>query len=165
MKPQEREAIFRRWTADHTAMIARAVRGFAADSTDRDDLQQEMLLALWKAIPAFRHESKASTYIYRVLHNTALTWFRRSRKAHAEPMVAPDELMDTRTDANRLLGLIHDHIHALGAVDRSLMLLSLEGLSYAEIADVHGIQPNHVGVRLHRLRQQLLDNLRVQIDD
>ena len=118
MNPQERETIFRRWTAEHAGMIARGVRGFANDAADRDDLHQEMLLALWKAIPAFRSESKVSTFVYRVLHNTALTWLRRSQRSRLEPMFAPELIPDTPTDDGRVFDVLQRHIDSLGPIDR-----------------------------------------------
>ena len=40
-------------------------------------------------------------------------------------------------------------------IDRSLILLHLEGQSYLEIADVLGISEKNVGVKLSRLRKTL----------
>ena len=121
---------------------------------------QELLLAVWKAIPAFRAEAQPSTFIYRVTHNAAMTWQRTRRNyrrnveqfstlgpvAEADGAAAPD--------AERLEAL-YAAIRALPPLDRSLILLSLDGLSYRGMAALHGLSEGNVGARLTRLRQKL----------
>src|SRR5687767_12733171 len=68
---------FERWMSDHIAILYRVVNGFA-EGDDRNDLMQEVMLAVWHAIPRFRAESKLTTFLYRVSHNAALSW-RRTR--------------------------------------------------------------------------------------
>lgn len=142
-------------------MLHHVANGFA-EGADRHDLMQELLLSVWKAIPAYRQESQASTFIYRVAHNTALMWKRRERNyrqridrfeeftagntAHRD---GPSE----REQAH--LAALYVEIRKLPPVDRSIALLLLDGLSYAEIAEIHGFSESNVGVRLHRLKQKL----------
>ena len=78
MTHQEQQARFDRWLQDHGAILHHVANGFASGD-DRNDLMQELLLALWKAVPAFRADAKPSTFIFRVVHNTALTWHRTLR--------------------------------------------------------------------------------------
>ena len=63
---------------DHRAILHHVANGFA-EGDDRNDLMQELLLAVWKAIPAFRDGAQPSTFVYRVSHNAALTWKRTQR--------------------------------------------------------------------------------------
>lgn len=46
-------------------MLTHVVQGFA-DPSDQDDLRQDILLAVWRAVPAFRGQSQLSTFVYRV---------------------------------------------------------------------------------------------------
>src|SRR5260370_31750211 len=80
MTAQEQETIFRRWFAEHIGLMLKVVRGCAAAPQDQDDLFQDVLLQIWSSIPAFRGESKATTWIYRVAFNTALAWRRGERR-------------------------------------------------------------------------------------
>ena len=167
MDSRQREALFDSWTREHGAILERAARVFAGE-TDRDDLLQELLLAVWRAIPAFRHDSKVSTFLYRVAHNAALTWIRARRSRpdlESEPL---PEIADARSagqladgesdDAGRLVRL-YAAIQTLPEVDRSLVLLSLDGVSYAEIAALHGLSESNVGARLTRARKTLARTL------
>ena len=47
----------------------------------------------------------------------------------------------------------------LPKVDASLALMHLDGLSYAEMAEVLGISENYIGVKLNRIRQQLAEQI------
>ena len=78
MNSPEQHQLFDCWTRDHGAILHHVAHGFA-EGDDRQDLMQELLLAVWKAIPAFRLEAQPSTFIYRVTHNAAMTWQRTRR--------------------------------------------------------------------------------------
>jgi RNA polymerase sigma-70 factor (ECF subfamily) len=157
---------FDAWLTAHGGIVVRTARGFATGA-DRDDLEQEILFAIWRAIPAFRGGSSVSTFLYRVAHNAALTWKRaeRGRTArelrlaadlpHAEAAAEPTP----ETDTPRRLDRLYEAIHELAPLDRSLLLLSLDGVAYAEMAEIHGISTNLVGVRLNRARRVLTTKL------
>ena len=78
MTTDEHNALFDTWLTEHAAVLHHVANGFA-DHADRADLMQELLLAVWKAVPAFRRSARPSTFIYRVAHNAALTWKRTQR--------------------------------------------------------------------------------------
>ncbi len=159
MTQREQQERFDRWLGDHGAILHHVVNGFAWGD-DRNDLMQELLLALWKALPAFREESKISTFIYRVAHNTALTW-RRTRLNYVRKVEAFEAELPTQSTGlhpvpdTELLERIYAEIRRLPAVDRSLILLSLDGVAYREMAEIHGFSESNVGVRLNRAKQQL----------
>ena len=50
---------------------------------------------------------------------------------------------------------LYDRIHRLGLVDRALILLWLEGLSYEEIGEIVGISVKNVSFQLYRIKEQL----------
>lgn len=160
----EQQQRFTDWMREHGAIVHHVVNGFATGD-DRNDLLQEVLLAVWKSIPAFRGQAKPTTYLYRVSHNAALLWIRTEKnyRRRVEQFgafategfaAAPDSLADER------LAKLYSAIHALKPIDRSLMLLSLDGLSYREIAEVLGLSESNVGVKLNRIKTQLTQTLK-----
>lgn len=160
----EQQQLFADWTREHGAILYHVVNGFAGGD-DRNDLLQEVLLAVWKSIPAFRGRAKPTTYLYRVCHNAALLWIRREKNyrrrveqfgamAPNEPASATGSLTDQR------LARLYAAIHQLKPLDRSLILLSLDGLSYREMAEVLGISESNVGVKLNRIKTQLTQTLK-----
>lgn len=163
MTANEQNARFEAWLAEHAAVLHHVANGFAAGA-DRHDLMQELLLAMWRAVPLFRGGARASTFIYRVAHNAALTW-RRTQKNYqqridrfetlasaecssaASPVGAPRE--------REALEHVYAAIRELPPLDRSLILLHLDGVSYGDIAEIHGLTQTNVGARLTRLKQKL----------
>lgn len=163
MSPAEQHALFATWLRDHAGLLHRVANAFATGA-DRDDLMQELLLALWRAIPAFAGASKPSTFIHRVAHNAALTWRRgvATYARHVEQLAAEPRPTTSGPTAgeDEILSEIYEAIRRLPPVDRSLILLQLDGVTYSEIAEIHGLSENHVGVRLTRIRCKLTELLR-----
>ena len=162
MTPEEQKTRFSAWLTQHAAVLHHVANGFA-EGADRHDLMQELMLAVWRAIPAYRAGAQASTFIYRVAHNTALTW-RRTQKNYRERLdrfgtqAATEPTADSRRE-QEALAHVYAAIRQLPPLDRSLILLHLDGLDYVEIAGIHGLTETNVGARLTRLRQKLATTL------
>lgn len=150
---------FADWLGPHLAALRRISRAFAQPA-DQHDLLQELMVAVWRAWPRFEDRSAAATFIYRVAHNAALTWKRgetrrrRRRDAIETEMALRAERDSAEPEAN-LLDRLYGAIRTLPPVDRSLILLSLDGVSYGEIARLHGLSETNVGARLTRIRQRI----------
>jgi RNA polymerase sigma-70 factor (ECF subfamily) len=150
---------FADWLAPHLASLRRISRAFA-EPADQHDLMQELMLAVWSARPRFQDRSATATFVYRVAHNTALTWKRgetrrrRRREAIEAEMALRAEHRAAEPEAG-LLERLYTAIRTLPSVDRSLILMSLDGLAYAEIARLHGLSETNVGARLTRIRQRI----------
>lgn len=157
--PDSPEALFAAIQREHPGLIGRIVLAFAPAPADRDDLGQEILLALWQALPQFGDRAKLSTYVYRVALNCALNWKRaRGRyrtKLETFAHMAPNTETDSSPDVRVRLQWLYARIHKLPPVDRSLILLSLDRLDYDAIAEITGLTATNVGVRLHRIKQRL----------
>ncbi|MEM9965739.1 MAG: sigma-70 family RNA polymerase sigma factor [Asticcacaulis sp.] len=148
---------FAEWIRPHIGSLARISRAFAAPA-DRDDLLQELMLSVWKARPAFRGDSAVSTYVFRVAHNRALTWIGRKKQQgvrEAEISAQAHLLWGVDAEDGAQLEQLYAAMQALPPMDRSLLLLMLEGMSYADIGALHGVSVSNVGVRLHRARAEL----------
>jgi RNA polymerase sigma-70 factor (ECF subfamily) len=164
LNASEQHERFEDWVKTHGGILYHVANGFA-EGADRNDLMQELLLAVWKAVPSFRNDARPSTFIYRVSHNAALTWKRTQRnyrnrleRFQAQPTSQHSSPADTREQA--LLERLYTEIRKLPPLDRSLVLLSLDGVSYADMARIHGLGESNVGVRLNRAKQQLAKALK-----
>jgi len=150
------DALFHEVYRDHAGLFMRVARGFTDNAADRDDLRQEILVALWQALPHFRAQAKLSTYVYRVAHSTALNW-KRSRQRYARKIEGyagemPGEAAPAESER---LEWLYARIREFPPADRTLLLLHLDKVAYAEIAEITGLSESNIGVRLHRLKQQL----------
>lgn len=153
-----RDEAFVDWLEPHLAALRRISRAFAQPA-DQHDLLQELMVAVWRAWPRFEDRSAAATFVYRVAHNTALTWkrgeIRRRRRRdaiEAELSLRPDTGDPIEA---ALLERLYRGIRTLPPLDRSLILLSLDGVAYGEIARLHGLSETNVGARLTRIRARL----------
>ncbi|MBR3493079.1 MAG: RNA polymerase sigma factor, partial [Bacteroidales bacterium] len=130
---------------------------FSRNKAEIDDLFQEILIRLWNGFDNYEGRSTARTWIYRVALNTAINQDKKERRRiETVPLtvdIDPYEADDPRTQQIREL---YDRISRLDLIDRSLILLWLEGISYDEIGAIIGITPNNVGVRLARIKEKLV---------
>jgi RNA polymerase sigma-70 factor (ECF subfamily) len=158
------EKRFAAWLADHGAIPRKLSRVYAVGASDGADLHQEMLVQLWRSLRTFAGQAQATTWIYRVCLNTALSW-RRDQRRREERLPRSDvDLERTASSAagpadsqereERRAALL-DAVRELPPTERSLIALSLEGLGHREIGEVLGMTANHVGVALLRVRRKL----------
>lgn len=156
---RQTDEAFADWLAPHLAALRRISRAFAVGA-DQHDLMQELMLAVWKARSRFQGQSAPATFVWRVAHNAALTWWRGEARRRRRGLAVEAEMalrVGDGEDAAQaaLLERLYAAIRTLAPVDRSLILLSLDGLAYAEIARLHGLSETNVGARLTRLRARL----------
>ncbi len=132
---------------DNKAMLARIARHYARPG-EQDDLLQDISIALWRSLNRFEGRSKLSTWVYRVAINTALQYVRR-RRLPTEP------LKSEPSDPNgmdRAMQLLEDFLSTLDPVNRAILLLDLEGVDKPDIAEVMGLSPGAIAVRMTRMK-------------
>lgn len=163
------EQQFDRIIGEYGAAVSRLAYGYEAVASIREELVQEIALAIWQALAHFRGECSERTFVYRIAHNRGLSHVWRRRPPHEpledleeanqpiDPRPHPEETI-TRADQREQL---MSAIQSLPAMHRQMIVLMLEGLSHAEIAEVVGITENNVAVRLTRARKALKDTLGV----
>lgn len=142
-----------RWLAEHGAVIERICRVYGRTPEERDDLRQEVHLALWRSLASFRGEASEVTWIYRIALNVALS-AERKRSPEADEIDVEELPAATAGDDARREWL-YARLRELSAAERSLAILVLDGNSYADVAEVLGISVSNVGVRINRLKARL----------
>jgi len=144
----------------HSALAQRLASSHEADADLARDLAQEILVAVWRAWPAFRQQCSERTYVARIAHNRIATHISRAMRRPpltelSEDIVAgaptPEELAIQGDESRRLLGAVR----TLPIAYREVAILLLEGFSPAEIADTLGLTPNAVSIRGTRARDLL----------
>lgn len=149
---------------EYKGLIFKIVRANVVNPDDQNDLYQEIAFQVWLSIPSFKKEAKVSTWIYKVALNTSLVWHRSQKKhimlrksmipvlEHNEPSKNPSDSVEH----NEKLEWLYKEIRALPTIDKSLVLLFLDDLSYQEMADILGITVSNVGVKLNRIKKHLM---------
>ena len=143
--------------------ILKICRVYAWNQEDQADLYQEILFQIWRSLPNLKTDSLANTWIYRIALNTAIT-FVRKRAGRADRIVPYDhpqagtwlEHQPAPTpEVNEQLSALYEAIAKLDSVEKALITLFLEDLSYEQIAEVMGVSSGNVGVMLHRAKKKL----------
>jgi RNA polymerase sigma factor (sigma-70 family) len=151
---------FDRLLAASGPALVRLAASYTNTSGDRDDLFQEIAVALWQALPRFRGESSERTFLFRVAHNRAIDYLRRHRP-RSTSIDTDTILTDSRHNPEAGLARaqqgerLRQAIQRLPVPYRQVITLVLEEVSYSEIAQILGITESNVGVRLNRARQLL----------
>ncbi len=132
-----------------------------ADDVDHfHDLYQESLITLWQGIDSFEGRSKLSTWIYRACINTCISSRRRVSR-HSVGRRSLDSIVDLPVDDDSTVDNLHqmyDMIANLRDIDKSIILMWLDEMSYDEIAAVTGLGRNNIASRLRRIKMQLAKN-------
>ncbi len=140
--------------------LARMAASYTRTASDRDDLLQEIAMALWQALPRFRGECSERTFLFRIAHNRCLSHLSRRSATTAfeeeevdveDPAPSAEHQLSEEQQGERLF----EAVRRLPLIYRQVVTLTLEGLSYRDIAQVLGISESNVGVRLNRARQLL----------
>jgi RNA polymerase sigma factor (sigma-70 family) len=157
-----RDALFAEAMQQHMGIFLKTAYAFTGPG-DRDDLVQEMLIAIWQALSAFDdRRCKLTTFLYRVANNRALNW-NRSQKRYGRKLQALQNsprlvLSQADTDSHTArLDWLYALIRELPPLDRTVLLLHFDQLSHKEIGEVTGLSEGNVAVRLHRIKRWLAD--------
>jgi RNA polymerase sigma-70 factor (ECF subfamily) len=158
-----RESLYKAWLEAHGGIIFKVTRSYSRSATEASDLRNELQLQLWNSASGFSGTSKESTWVYKVCLNTALAWRRDAdrRQGKVEPgadLSKIPEKSDSPAESaqnNEILDRLYSSIQGMDTFDRGLVLMSLDGIPYRDIAEVTGLTETHVGVALMRARQRL----------
>lgn len=154
----ELQSVYMTLIRENSGIIHKVIRLYIDNAEDQKDLYQEILLQAWHSFTRFDGRSKFSTWLYKVSLNTVLTFRRKNDRLPTDELekaaykVIPGEKND---DTELLLMAIKE----MGETDRAIISLHLDGYENEEIADITGLTKNHVAVKLHRIKQQLIKKL------
>jgi len=145
----------------------RAVGGYELDPALREELYQEVLLAIWQSLPRLREPERLLFFALRIAHNLGASHARAAVRRPAS-VSFDEQLHDPGTDSDAAAAhrtWLFQAIATLPLNLRQVLMLQLEGFDYAEIAEMLGISAENVGVRLHRARTRLRQLSREDPDD
>lgn len=151
---------FQSLLAAHRGIVLKVAASYSRNAADRADLTQDIALQLWRAWPRYDRSRPFPTWMYRVALNVGISHLRseRQRPLH-EPLDEAHEQLVGASDVDAIgreqLTIVQRAMRALGAVDRALLLLHLEGCSHRQVGEVLGISESNAATRLGRIKQQL----------
>lgn len=144
---------------NHQGILHKICNIYFVRNPCKEDYYQEILIRLWKSYPGFRNQSAFSTWLYRVALNTAIDILRKEnlQPVHTElskvEYSIPDQEQNIESEKRDTLYLAIGH---LSDVEKAIIILYLEDYSYKEIAEIIGISENNTGVKINRIKNQLI---------
>ena len=148
--------------------LLRLAGSYTNTRSDKEDLFQDIALAIWRSMPHFRGKVR-NVRLYFGLRIIAQSRRRSTRAARPFEGSEIAKLIYRIRNINLEWSLAREQqearlfeaIHRLPVDYRQVVTLTLEGMSYSEIAEILGIGESNVGARLTRARQMLRDLLGV----
>jgi RNA polymerase sigma-70 factor (ECF subfamily) len=154
------EQLFAQVSEGCAPLIGRIAHSYEADPVLRAELIQEILAAVWAALPSWRGEAALSTFVAAIAQNRCITHAaKRAREPRQVELpgdlvcAAPDphEVALREDQKKRLMGAIRH----LAVPQREAIVLCVDGFSYAEMAAILGISINAAMLRCRRARDKL----------
>jgi len=156
---KEKVKLFEEIYSNHQGMVLQMCLGFfKGDSDVANDLLQEVFMSVWKNFDKFKGASSYKTWIYRIAVNTCLQYIKKEKREKTYPVSELNKGTAIETNEHEINPKIQKLYVAIGQlkkVDRLIIMMVLENQDYESIADVIGITPANVRVRIHRIKHRL----------
>jgi RNA polymerase sigma factor (sigma-70 family) len=144
--------------------LGRIAASYERNAALREELLQDIFLAVFRSLPRLKEQAKLKTYAFRIAHNCCVDHVVR-HAALPRTQDAQEELPgDGFTPEQILLGQEKSYrllqaVRRLEMPYRQVMTLLLEDMSYVEIGESLGISVANVGVRVNRAKTLLKELL------
>lgn len=137
------------------------------DEMDAEEALQDAFLKAFNNLKNFREEAKFSTWLYKIVYNTALTVISGKKRQIRQEMSSVDDHYDLGDEDDKIYSISDNAKEYLYNVIEKLpprssviiILYYIDGLSLNEIAGVMGLSLVNTKVMLHRSRNSLRDLL------
>lgn len=137
-------------------IVFKVCQTYCQQASEREDLAQEIIIQLWKAYPKYDPTFKASTWVYRIALNVAISYHRKLIRRKETP--TDWNLVSFRPSSQEedpRLNVIYELIHQLDSLNKAIILLYLEDYNYKEIAAVVGLTQTNVASKINRIKKKL----------
>lgn len=161
---------FEQLLSDYGELFARVAATYEANLDKQQELVQEICLAVWQGLNRFEAKSSLRTYVLRIAHNRAVTHVNKNVKEPSEQarqgsddealaLTSSSQSAEAQLAQQQQAQLLVSLVRQLPVMPRQVLTLSMEGVSYQEIAEICGISASNVGVLINRAKQQLKDKM------
>ncbi len=164
----ERDRSFEDILENNKHKIYRLCRIYAVSPIEPQDLFQEIVYEVWRSFKSFKGKASIDTWIYRISLNVCLRSKikldkKNSHEARLESIQFIKADSEYDEDQEDKFQMLRSCISVLNEVDKSLIVLHLEELSYKDIGVITGLTENHVAVKMKRIRKKLFDCINLKM--
>lgn len=145
-------------------LLAYIKRTLSVHSEEAEDILQEAFIKIWRNLNEFDQQFNVSSWIYRIVHNEAISYARKKRSFGKNNIVGNETviLQIPADDADQSLAeteavqILQQHLNQLPQQYRSVLLLRyMESMSYEAISDVLKLPEGTVATQLNRAKSAL----------
>lgn len=168
---EERRRAFEREAIPHLDAVYRVALRLSGEPAQAEDLAQETMLKAFRSWHQYQEGTNARAWLLTILRHTFINAYRRKKNravsldvSEIEHYTVFHEVQDSDPEGTFFDQIVDEEV--LQAIDalpeefrETLVLSDLEGMSYAEIAEVTGVPVGTVKSRLYRGRQMLQKKL------
>ncbi len=145
---------------DNQNLIYKICYSYCANTENRKDLQQEILMQLWNSFSKFDGRVKISTWIYRIALNTAISFYRNDCKHKGKKVTIDASLIslsnfESESEQDENIVMLYRFIERLDEMDKALILLYFDDNKYKDIAEILGITETNVATKISRIKKSL----------
>ena len=145
---------------DYKGVIYKILYSYCNDADDRKDLQQEILIQLWRSFESNKLNVNVPGWVYRVALNVAISHYRKETKRKEHKALIDEIIYNIHTDnyldeLDTNLNRLYRFIHRLDPFNKALIMLYLEEKSHRDIAEILGISETNVGTKISRIKKEL----------
>src|SRR5690606_32255910 len=141
--------------------LYKVINSYCKDSEDKKDLEQEILIQLWKSFKSYNSDYKLSTWIYKVAMNVSISFYSSNLNRKSTTFSISESIFSltnhidkTQTDKEEK-EILYDFISNLDEFNKEILILYLDDYSYKEIAEIVGITESNVGTKINRLKKKI----------
>ena len=143
----------------HKGILYKVITIYCADNDDKKDLEQEILIQIWKSLDSYNETYAMTTWLYRISMNVAISHYRKTFNKKGETVrldtglleyTAAPETSERSYESEKLQQLLKK----LNEFDKALMFLYLEDKDYKTIADILGITKTNVATKISRIKNR-----------
>jgi len=160
-----------RWERPIYALAYRVI----GKEEDARDVCQDAFLRAYRALPAFKGQSKFSSWLYRIALNLCRDWIRRQRRTPVSQLpedtdatelaseAGPIESIEDLVARRELSTIVEEAMSELSEDQRTAIILKeYHGMTFQEIAEMQGCPLSTVKTRLYQGLSQLRRRLEQQ---
>lgn len=134
---------------------------------EAEEVAQDAFIKAFNYLKSFNRQARFSTWLYRIVFNTAISYKRKNRlvtEAIDNKHVENPERADAGIERDDKQVFVNQALRKLNEADQlAIQLFYIKEFSLEEVADMMGQNVNTIKVRIHRARQRLADELKLML--
>ena len=153
----------------HQRFVFTLALRFAKNREDAEEIAQDCFIKAYRSLNTFRNTAKFSTWLYRIVYTTAMTFLRKKRldiqsiDTELGLLNVENHVSDLKSDElehKSKMVFVNRAIDQLLPDDAAVITLFYQGeQSLEEIGQALGMETNTVKVKLHRARHRLKEKI------